>query len=211
MADAKPIDIAPNGCPDGAGMTPTTLMAYSSAAIALAGVVSYHLAQKRRAKDIREWEGEAKDIPHQMTVQEWFMGKRSWRPSPQSFAIGMASGLVFGFIDNFGLFFGMSALDGLIKNKAPGGRYELLQAGWGNTFSDGVGAFLGTFGGKIITDLSYVEGWTTEEDENYPIVAEAIGIILGCMLGMLVPYMIRKSQGKTDLKGRICGLGEYKE
>lgn len=55
-------------------------------------------------------------------------------------------------------------------------------AGYGNTFSDFLGAFLGTFCGLIISDLS--------EYDNSPIWIQAIGIVLGCLLGILVPKLI---------------------
>jgi hypothetical protein len=123
----------------------------------LAGILSY-----------REWK---KSNP-QGTVKEYFNGQN---PTTKKIMVGMASGLIFGFIDNFGLFMGMSILDPLLK-KLPGAGDANVFAGYGNTFSDMVGAFLGTFGGKYVADKF-------KEDE-YPIWSEAVGIILGCLMGI---------------------------
>lgn len=116
----------------------------------------------------------SKQNDKQLTVME-FLGL-SPAPSIKSILVGMSSGLIFGFIDNAGLFFGMDALDPFMpKNK-------LIAAGLGNTFSDGVGAFMGTFCGIIISNLSGVD--------NYPIFSEAIGMIIGCLIGVYLPATI---------------------
>ena len=90
--------------------------------------------------------------------------------------VGMAYGIIFGFIDNAGLWFGMDAPDPYL----PGG--NLTKAGLGNTFSDLIGSLLGTFGSVIITKYSNV-------DEK-PIWAESIGIVIGCLLGIYIPKTI---------------------
>jgi len=90
--------------------------------------------------------------------------------------LGMLSSMAFGFIDNAGLFFGMDALDKFL----PGG--ELTRAGWGNTFSDGTGAFLGAFVSKIVSLSTGFEGG--------PVYADFIGIVIGCILGIYIPRAI---------------------
>ena len=90
--------------------------------------------------------------------------------------LGMLSTMAFGFIDNAGLFFGMDALDKFL----PGG--ELTRAGWGNTFSDGVCAFLGAFVGKIVSLSTGFEG--------VPVYADFVGIVIGCILGIYIPRAI---------------------
>ena len=92
---------------------------------------------------------------------------------PMAVIVGMTTNLIFGFIDNAGLFFGMSALDPYL----PEG--ELLKAGLGNTFSDALGSFLGTFIGTSIQNYSGVTEW--------PLYAEVIGIIIGCLIGVFLP------------------------
>ena len=90
--------------------------------------------------------------------------------------LAMLSALTFGFVDNAGLFFGMDALDSYL----PGG--ELTRAGWGNTFSDGIGAFIGAFVGKIVMMLTGFDGG--------PIYADFVGIVIGCILGIYIPKFI---------------------
>lgn len=194
-------------------MSVKTLLIGSVVLIGAFGALSFLVAKKRRRKERMKQATEMlkgehpmkDDLPEKLSFREWFMGRDSWKISPKSFMLGMASGLVFGFVDNFGLFYGMDSLDEVIKTKAPGGKYPLLQAGWGNTFSDAIGAFLGTFAGKLITDFSYVQGWTSEDDEEYPLISEAIGIVAGCMLGIAIPYAMKK--GTRLANGTICGLG----
>lgn len=104
------------------------------------------------------------------------------RPFPSLLAIitGMVANIVFGIIDNGGLFFGMSALDPIL----PEG--ELTRAGLGNTFSDGLGAFLGTFSGVIIKSVTKID--------DTPIWSDAVGIVIGCLIGLYVPRMITGKQ-----------------
>lgn len=90
--------------------------------------------------------------------------------------VGMSFGLVFGFIDNAGLWIGLEKfekyLSGSIQEKA----------GWGNTFSDALGASLGT---AVLIILKSI--FTVEEA---PIWVDTIGIILGCILGIYIPKYI---------------------
>lgn len=97
-------------------------------------------------------------------------------PTVLSILAGMMANIVFGIIDNGGLFFGMSALDPFL----PEG--ELTRAGLGNTFSDGLGAFLGSFTGVMIKSLTKIE--------DTPLWADAFGIIIGCLIGLYVPRYI---------------------
>ena len=101
-------------------------------------------------------------------------------PSAMSILTGMVANIVFGIIDNGGLFFGMSALDPFL----PEG--ELTRAGLGNTFSDGLGAFLGTFSGVIIRSMTKIE--------DTPLWSDAVGIVIGCLIGLYVPKMITGKQ-----------------
>jgi hypothetical protein len=95
--------------------------------------------------------------------------------------VGLVSGVVFGFIDNGGLYFGMDALDPIL----PGDNLE--KAGWGNTFSDGLGAFLATFIGKIVQNKSGVE--------DTPLWTDFVGIIIGCVFGIYIPKAIKQLMG----------------
>ena len=104
------------------------------------------------------------------------------RPFPSLISIltGMVANIVFGMIDNGGLFFGMSALDPFLP------KGELTRAGLGNTFSDGLGAFLGTFSGIIIKSITKID--------DTPLWSDAIGIIIGCLIGLYVPKYITGKQ-----------------
>lgn len=97
-------------------------------------------------------------------------------PSMKSILVGMSSGMVFGFIDNAGLFFGMNALDPYL----PGG--PLSKAGYGNTYSDALGSFLSVFIGNLIQKSTGIN--------NTPMWAESVGIIVGCLIGIYIPSMI---------------------
>ena len=99
----------------------------------------------------------------------------------KNFFIGMMTNIIFGFIDNAGLFFGMDNLDPLFAKKFGAG--ELTKAGLGNTFSDMLGSFLGTFIGNGISNYTDVDEW--------PIIADVIGIVIGCLLGLYIPKMIK--------------------
>lgn len=65
----------------------------------------------------------------------------------------MAANIVFGFIDNAGLFFGGVYLEELFE-KLPGGDDANVLAGYGNTYSDFLGSFLGSFCGLIIQNIT---------------------------------------------------------
>jgi hypothetical protein len=105
--------------------------------------------------------------------------------SIKQIGIGMMTNIIFGFIDNFGLFFGMDSLDDFLNG--PGkvdGLAALKTAGWGNTFSDFLGAFVGNSVGDISSTLSGVD--------KTPIISEIIGIVIGCIIGIYVPAALKK-------------------
>jgi hypothetical protein len=90
--------------------------------------------------------------------------------------VGMSFGMIFGFIDNFGLWYGMDYLDPYI----PGG--NLTKAGYGNTFSDFIGSTMGT-------SISIILG-TMYPTEESPIWVNSLGIVVGCLLGLYIPKYI---------------------
>lgn len=93
--------------------------------------------------------------------------------SMKQIIIGMSFGMIFGFIDNFGLWYGMDYLDPYL----PGG--NLTKAGYGNTYSDFIGSTMGTSISIILNTLYPVE--------DAPIWVNSFGIILGCLLGLYIP------------------------
>lgn len=94
----------------------------------------------------------------------------------KSTLIGLVFGIVFGFIDNFGLWFGIESL----SKYMPGG--VKMKAALGNTYSDGVGAIVGTFLAIIIKDLFNFDG----DEDNKAIWINPVGIVIGCLLGIVV-------------------------
>tara|TARA_Y100000816_G_C26102784_1_gene584954 strand:+ start:1262 stop:1720 length:459 start_codon:yes stop_codon:yes gene_type:complete len=119
------------------------------------------------------FKSEKKKYPN-LTVSQ-FVGYNPM-PSAQSILIGMASNIVFGMIDNGGLWLGMDALDPYL----PGG--PLSKAAFGNTFSDGLGAFLGTFCGIMIKNKL-----DPDDKLSPPVWSEAVGIMIGCLI--IIPVM----------------------
>ena len=87
--------------------------------------------------------------------------------------VGMSFGMIFGFIDNFGLWYGMDYLDPYLPNG------NLTKAGFGNTYSDFIGSTMGTSISIILTTLYPVE--------EAPIWVNSFGIIVGCLLGLYIP------------------------
>jgi len=94
----------------------------------------------------------------------------------KAFGIGATSSFIFGFIDNAGLFQGMASMDPFL----PGG--SLTKAAFGNTFSDGLGAFIGTFIGYMIITITGMKDTT-------PLLSEVVGVVAGCLFA--IPVMAR--------------------
>lgn len=134
---------------------------------------------------------------------------------------GLILGLIFGFLDNFGLFYGMGALDSFFyefgTNIAAGVMYLCrhekknnklilrdihavtsdLMAGLGNTFSDLLGVSLGTAALEIAKAGLNVDPafW----------VLDLVAIVLGCLLGCFMPVLVKHQEllgGKLN-KGKI--------
>jgi len=105
----------------------------------------------------------------------WFMnGDQKF--TIKALILGMMSSVVFGFVDNSGLWFGMDALNPYL----PSG--ELTKAGWGNMFSNVMGTFIGTIFSKII--------YIMYKFDKGPLYAEVIGVVIGCLLGIYIPRVI---------------------
>ena len=114
---------------------------------------------------------------------------------------GMAVGLIFGFIDNAGLFFGMDVLEPYFPvvnwrdtPELSSKDAELQRAGMGNTFSDALGTFLAVFVGMMVLNLNDMA------IEDVSLFSEFVGIIAGCLLGVYIPYGIyAKASAKTQV------------
>lgn len=92
-------------------------------------------------------------------------------------SIGFIFGFVFGFIDNFGLWFGMDALDPI----TPTGL--LTKAGIGNAFSNVLGAILATFASEILSKM-------LNTNHETPLWSNALGVGVGCLSAIVVCRLI---------------------
>ena len=105
-----------------------------------------------------------------------FINGTSGVPPLKNILVGMVFGLVFGFIDNAGMFFGMDALEPFLP------REGFVAAGIGNTYSSVLGAFLAAFLSNVIKINTGVE--------SFPVWSDAAGIVVGAILGIYVPPLI---------------------
>lgn len=102
-------------------------------------------------------------------------------PSIRNILIGLVFGVMFGFMDNFGLWIGIDEL----QKYMPGG--VKTKAALGNTYSDFLGATMGTFVASIVTDIT---GFTDADESDTPIYITTVGILIGCILGMVVGRLV---------------------
>jgi len=92
--------------------------------------------------------------------------------SLKSWLVGMTMGIVFGFIDNYGLFLGMESLEELMVGWDP-----ILKSTVGNTFSDFIGVTVGTSVGASFVSSS----------GGKPVIwADMFGIMTGCVIGIFI-------------------------
>lgn len=134
----------------------------------------------KKISDKNKEKGKDEPLTPPLSVSEFLNGAS---PTLKTILVGMASGLVFGFIDNAGLYFGMDKLDPLFEAMGAG---PLAKSGLGNTFSDMLGGFIGTFAGIVIQTMSGVS--------DTPIWSEAVGLIIGCLLGVFIPAAFMKKK-----------------
>lgn len=110
-----------------------------------------------------------------------FVNKGSLPPL-KDIMVGLVFGLIFGFLDNFGLWMGLDVL----QKYLPGGL--LTKSAWGNTYSDLLGVTMGSFISIMAKDI-----FDFDEDDS-PIWLNTVGIVAGCILGMTVGRLLT---GKT--------------
>ena len=118
---------------------------------------------------------DCKDARCDPSVGRWLNnGPLTWK----TMLVGLASGLVFGFVDNALLFAGLDVIDGLLA-RLPGGSDPRVLAGYGNAVSSTVSAFVSTFLGEAIASATGVR--------DGPLWALAVGILIGGLVGIAVP------------------------
>lgn len=95
--------------------------------------------------------------------------------SSRDVILSLIFGMLFGAIDNIGLFIGAGSFGELIGS-------EKTKEPWGNTYSDLIGATVGTFISKI-SIFKYTD--TDKPYQGGPIWANSISIIIGCIIPIL--------------------------
>ena len=99
-------------------------------------------------------------------------------PPFNTLKIGLIFGIIFGFIDNIGLWFGLQTFEKYI----PGG--ILTKSAVGNTYSNLMGAICGGLISSVFKDK-----YDYDED-NAPIWLDAVGVVIGCIIGIFVGKLL---------------------
>lgn len=117
-----------------------------------------------------------KNKKKEKTFIHWF---NQGNISLKGILVSLIFGIVFGFLDNFFMWIGLDTLIDVI----PGG--TLTKSALGNTYSDFMGATIGASVSSIAIDIFSV-------DDSPPIWVNAIGMVIGCILGMKFGKIITK-------------------
>lgn len=91
------------------------------------------------------------------------------------FIVGSTFYIVFGIIDNLGLFIGMKGVEDFIISL---GLSYKVAAGLGNTFSDAIGALSGGIVAATMYKILKVRGAGT-------ITEKTVGVIIGCLIPVI--------------------------
>ena len=127
--------------------------------------------------------------------------------------VGLLLGFVFGFLDNFGLFYGMDVLDPLFYKFAsvtmlshtkdsPERLHKLadgMMNGLGNTFSDLLGILIGT---AVLQTAN--ASFNVNAGNFWPM--DFVAIILGCLVGAYLPALMKEGRD-SDKKAAKLALG----
>ncbi len=120
--------------------------------------------------------------PKGYTFMQFFNNSKKRKVTFRNLILGFTFGIVFGFIDNFGLMIGMTNFTRNLNLKPK------IQAALGNTYSDIIGATAGVVVTTIISQIWKID--INEEYNNSPIWLTSISIGIGCILGMIVGNII---------------------
>lgn len=107
----------------------------------------------------------------QVSIYE-FLNKTKEPLKPKTILIGLIFGFIFGFIDNVGLLFGL----GSFGDYLPGGL--VVKSTLGNTYSDGLGALIGS-GLSVVAKDHY-----NYEQDKEPVWVNFVGVVIGCLFGV---------------------------
>lgn len=123
--------------------------------------------------------------PDNVTLSRFFDAKFS---IPNNILVGLSQGLIFGFIDNFGMYLGLDSLEDILKNKY-GMTNKIVRSGVGNLYSSIFGSMMGASlskGIKESTGISQTPWWS-----------DTFGILIGSVLGIYIPSLVMK-QPESD-------------
>ena len=96
------------------------------------------------------------------------------------FGVGASFMMVFGLVDNLGLFVGMAAIENWITRM---GFDAQIAAGIGNTFSDMIGVMFGGIISTALYKLLKIKGEGT-------MIQSLVGVTIGCMLPVIIKIII---------------------
>jgi len=151
------------------------LIIFSVALILVSSVVAYIIENREHKKK----KGTDENLPF------WhFINGQAQLPSWKTILVGLTFGIVFGFLDNFFIYVGIDSLEPILPKDT------VLKAGLGNLYSDAIGAIVGTYIANI------VQKWTGIDDDEIPIWTNTIGIIIGCLIGIYIPYLLLRTKKK---------------
>ena len=136
--------------------------------IIIFGTITYHMDNKKYKDRTGMQLGFMDWINNNMTTT-YAISKRV--------LVGVGAGMVFGIINNLGLWFGTDALNPI----TPKG--TLMKAGYGNIYANTLSAFLATFSGNIIEHVIHV-------GPTIPIWSNALGTGFGCWIGLYLAKFI---------------------
>ena len=96
----------------------------------------------------------------------------------ESVIVGLITGLTFGFIDNLNIYIGLHSLEKYFSSQPP-----ILRAGLAGTLSSAISIYVSGSISAILRDQLGFHG-------SVSVNAQVIGTILGCLLGIYLPYYI---------------------
>ena len=103
----------------------------------------------------------------------------------KNISIGLVFGIVFGILDNITLYTGIDGLEEFLKKYFNMDNLDI--AGWANVYSNSISALFGTF--FTIIFASQIKGINAND---FPIWVNAIGIMIGSIIGVYLPKMFIK-------------------
>lgn len=109
--------------------------------------------------------------------------------SPKVVLVGLVFGIVFGFMDNFSLYFGINGFGDYLKDKFNMSEVEV--AAYGNTYAGVLGVTLATFA-VVISSYYYPE----VNQNNRPVWLNTIGFLIGAILGIYIPKLFLQKNNK---------------